>query len=106
MKYDNIQSSSNILEKFFSGLLSGKIEEFSSFDRGWQKILCQIPNKGEDLATHSNLKEIKNNILFVETDHPAWVQLFNFNKKRILKIFNEEFKEFNAKDIHFTIKND
>ena len=106
MKYDNIQTSSNILENFFGELLSGKYEEITLQDRGWQKVLRSLPKDGEKLVSHSNLKEIKNGILFVETDHPAWIQLFNFNKKRILKIFNTEFAEFNAKDIQFTVKND
>ena len=105
MKNDNVQSSSNILEAYFSDLLKGKFEEISALDSGWQKIIGGLPSHGEKLVTHSNLKEIKNGILFVETDHPAWIQLFNFNKKRILKIFNAEFAEFNAKDIQFTVKN-
>ena len=115
MNYDNIQSSSDILENFFSGLLKGKIDELSSLDTGWQKILCNLDtnNKrkegetkdGEKLATHSSVKEIKNEILFIETDHPAWIQLFNFHKKRILYSFRKEFPQIPIKDMNFTVKN-
>ena len=116
MKYDTIQSSSDILDNFFSGLLKGKMEELTSLDRGWQKVLCELDvgckriegetKDGEKLAIHSSVKEIKNGIIFVETDHPAWIQLFNFHKKRILSCFKKDFPQITVKDMNFTVKND
>ncbi len=116
MKYDElITSSATIIENYFSGLLKGKVEEISSLERGWQKVLCELDagskrkegqtKDGEKLAIHSNLKEIKNKILHIETDHNAYIQLFNFHKKRILFIFRKEFPQIPVKDMNFTIKN-
>ncbi len=105
MKYDEeIKKGSEILEKFFSGLLGGKIEEYTAQEKGWKKVLMNIPIDGEKMAAHSVIKEIKNGYIYIETDHSGWVQLFQLHKNSILRSLKKEFSTLEIKNIVFTVK--
>ena len=47
---------------------------YSSVFGGWSWIV------GESLAEHSRVYEVKNRNLFVEVDHPGWMQLLLMKK--------------------------
>ncbi len=105
MKYDDdIKSASQVLETFFSGLLGSKANEYTTLDKGWQKVLKTIPRDGEKMASHSEIKEIKNGCLYIQTDHPGWVQLFQLHKKKIMYTLRKEFPSIQIKDFFFLIK--
>ncbi len=105
MKYDKeIKSASQILETYFSGILSGKMEEYSALDKGWHKILKSIPKDGERLASHTSIKEIKNGCMYIETDHSGWIQLLQLHKRKILYALKKEFSSINIKEFLYTVK--
>ncbi len=105
MKFDDqIKSTSEIIEKCFSNLLEGKMKHYSSMDQGWEKILKNIPGNGEKIAAHSEIKEIKNGLLYIETDHSGWIQLIQLHKKQILFLLKKEFASLEIKDFYFTVK--
>ncbi len=105
MKYDNsIKSASNILETFFSDLLEDQFKEYKALDSGWQKVLLSLQGDGEKMASHSKIIDLKNQYLYVETDHPAWIQLFQLRKKKILIQLKKYFPSLEIKEIFFTLK--
>ncbi|NCB00869.1 MAG: DUF721 domain-containing protein [Spirochaetia bacterium] len=55
--------------------------------REWIEIV------GPDIAPHSKLYEIRNNILVIETDHPAWSSIILMKKKQILARIATQFPE-------------
>ncbi len=105
MKYDeDIKSTSQILESFFSNFLNGKMETYSKLDNGWIKVLKSIPRDGEKMAAHSEIKEIKNGCVYIETDHSGWIQLLQIHKKKILFALKKEFPDIEFKDFLFIVK--
>ncbi len=105
MKFDNnIKEASKIMETFFSDLLEDKYKEYNALDTGWKKVLLLLKGDGEKLASHSTVQDLKNNILYVEADHPAWIQLFHMQKRKILVQLSKEFPSLEIKDLFFSLK--
>ena len=59
---------------------------------------------GQNLYEHSNVIEIKNNILLIEADHPGWIQMFHMNKKYILNGLKMFVPELNIVSLAFRLK--
>ena len=63
-------------------------ELFSS----WEKTVCQAWPRGEDqksedvpaAAAHSRIKELEHGVLFVEVDHPGWIQILQTRQAELL----------------------
>ncbi|MFI3256720.1 MAG: DUF721 domain-containing protein [Spirochaetales bacterium] len=101
---DPIYKVSDILDSFFPDLLRNKIQEKNNLNENWRKVLLHIPKDGERLVAHSKILEIKNNSLYLETDHPGWIQLFNIYRRQILKALKEEFPALEIRDFSFILK--
>lgn len=54
---------------------------------------------GERFAPHIQPVDIKNNVLIVKSDHPAWSQLFLMDARKILKLINEKYPSLGIKRI-------
>ncbi len=66
---------------------------YSSIFGTWSEIA------GESLAEHSRIYEIANGNLFVEVDHPGWMQLLLMKKPRILRAVKHRYPAMAIKDI-------
>ncbi len=69
-----------------------------SFFNSWEKIA------GIDIANHSELQEVKNNILYVSVDHPGWIQIILLKKRDIIKTVNTLFPELNIHNLRVFYK--
>ncbi len=69
----------------------------SSVFKSWCKIA------GEDMISHSAVKDISNGILVVEADHPGWIQLLQMRKKKILKNVKNYYPELDIIDVRFIL---
>lgn len=49
---------------------------------------------------HLKIKEIKDDVLILIADHPAWLQKANMSKKNILSKIKKEIPTTNIKSIH------
>lgn len=58
---------------------------------------------GEQIASHSRLIDIKNNIAIIETDHNGWAQQILLKKKEILKKFKKKYSELAIKNLSVII---
>ena len=71
-----IQTVPELLDTLFTDILSFSDKGPLNLERGWKKVLQSINGDGEKLAAHSRIVDLKNNLLYIETDHPGWIQLF------------------------------
>ncbi len=69
-----------------------------SFFNSWEKIA------GIDIANHSELEEVKNNILYVSVDHPGWIQIIMLKKRNILKTVRILFPELKIQNLRVFYK--
>lgn len=98
-----VQKASDLLDSIFTDIFSKAPQGGADLERGWKNILQKISG-GEKLAAHSRIRDLKNDLLHIETDHPGWIQLFNMHQKRILKELKKEFPELSAKGFSFVLR--
>ncbi len=105
MKTDDVyvQKASDLLDSIFTDIFSKAPQGGADLERGWKNILQKISG-GEKLAAHSRIRDLKNDLLHIETDHPGWIQLFNMHQKRILKELKKEFPELSVKGFSFVLR--
>jgi len=70
---------------------------YSSIFGTWENIV------GESLAEHSRIYEIANGNLFVEVDHPGWMQLLLMKKPQILRAVKRKVPALDVKDIRIKV---
>ncbi|MBT3273773.1 MAG: DUF721 domain-containing protein [Spirochaetales bacterium] len=71
---------------------------WSSFFRGWSDIA------GEDLAAHTEVKDVVRGAVLIEADHPGWLQMLQIKKPQILKGIQKSFPELDIVDIRCFIR--
>ena len=75
----------------------------------WKKTLFSVKsnvneNEGKNLAEHTRVVDLKNGMLFIETDHPGWIELLKIHKKYILTGMNMKVPELKIKNFCFFLK--
>lgn len=70
---------------------------YSSIFGGWSSIV------GESLAEHSRVYELRNSNLFVEVDHPGWMQLLLMKKPQILRTVKRKYPVLNIRDVKIKV---
>ena len=70
---------------------------YSSIFGSWERIV------GQSLAEHSHIYEIVNKSLFIEVDHPGWMQLLLMRKPQILRAVKRKVPSLDVKDIRVKV---
>jgi hypothetical protein len=89
---DKIYSPADFLAAIFDEVNIGDLRDAQKLSRAWKSIVLGIkapnpetdPNRGEKMYSHSKLVDLKNGVLFIETDHPGWSQMFQLHRDYIL----------------------
>lgn len=86
---DEIMGMSELVSKTFRNIRAEDVSNANSVLNVWQSVLVKIrsnrnPMEGQNLAEHTRVKDLKNGVLFVESDHPGWTQLLKMYEKFIL----------------------
>lgn len=89
MEKTDFISGAQIISSFFENIENQKLENTSKILVAWKKTVQKISGNGAQLFDHSRIVDLKNGILLVETDHPAWSQMLQFHKKFILTGLNK-----------------
>lgn len=90
-----MKDAKEILSKFLNTsqiLEAGQVHEFFS---AWEQIA------GANLAAHSRIKELEQGIVYIETDHPGWIQLLKIEERKILSALQKRFSGLEIKGIRF-----
>lgn len=110
---DSFSSVKDLVNTYFENI-SETNKNVAKVVSSWRGILHQINNKnrqqdtkrvdiGSQLADHSKIIEFKNGTLFVETDHPTRIQLFQFYKEYILGELKKKYPELKIQNLSFFI---
>ena len=94
---NNIKKLTDII--ISNSSLSQLFEQNNALDvyNSWSYIV------GEQIASHSRLIDIKNNIAIIETDHNGWAQQILLKKREILKKFKKKYVELAIKNLSVII---
>ena len=103
---NSTEKADNLITKIFSNL-EDSMKNVNETISVWKEVLYSIKTSkthGSQLADHSRIIEIKNDVLIVETDHPGRMQLFQMYKNYIINGINRKLPELNIVDIYFRLK--
>ena len=89
--------ASEVLKKYFDVHQIEMAGEYHSFFTSWKQIA------GIDLAAHSTPRDITNETLIVEADHPGWMQMLNLKRAVILKSIHQKFPQLKIKSIRVVL---
>jgi hypothetical protein len=104
----NLQSEwCNIVEEAFFGRVNK-----SAYRRSAEKNSIYSEASERDrvtarkVAEHSRIAYIKNNMLYVETDHQGWAQILQTIQRKIILIINKKYPSISVSSIAFLFMND
>jgi ethanolamine utilization protein EutA (predicted chaperonin) len=100
----------DVISKIFNNSIQNKFSEKNSLNSEWHKILEEAFIGINDItakkaADHSKIAYIKNNIIFIETDHQGWIQILQTIQKNIIKSINKKYSDISVNAIAFSIMN-
>lgn len=108
---DNVVKASAMIEAAFTNIEKSKFEQSGSILKYWRIVLESIKssarngeNLGKNLASHSRVIDLKNGILLVEADHPAWIQTLKIYQKYIIKGLNMRISNLKISSMAFRLK--
>ncbi|VAX37471.1 hypothetical protein MNBD_UNCLBAC01-533 [hydrothermal vent metagenome] len=89
---DNVK---NIIQDVIGKIANREKQEYEKIERIWQNIL-----KEQELK-HTHLSGVKDGVVFVLVDSPAWLYQMKIRKRRILDRLKDEIEEI--KNIYFKL---
>ncbi|MCR4789532.1 MAG: DUF721 domain-containing protein [Treponemataceae bacterium] len=105
------KKADEIISALFDNINASEMKESVQLFSRWKDIVSTIStsklegNKtGLQLAAHSRVIDLKNGILLVEADHPAYIQLLQMYKKYILTGLKRNFSNLEIKSLAFRLK--
>jgi len=77
----------------------------------WENTVCQAWPRGEDqksedvpaAAVHSRIKELEHGVLFVEADHPGWIQILQTRQAELLLAVQRRCPRLDIRGIAFRL---
>jgi len=91
------KGAAEILQNYFNAHQIEMAGEYHSFFSSWKDLA------GIDLAAHSKPRDIKNDVLIVEADHPGWMQMITMKKREILREVRRRFPQIRIKDVRVVL---
>ena len=91
------KGAAEILQNYFDAHQIEAAGEYHSFFSSWKDLA------GIDLAAHSKPRDIKNEVLIVEADHPGWMQMITMKKREILREVRRRFPQIRIKDVRVVL---
>ena len=95
-----VRKASELLGNILSPAVAAKADQWSRLFGFWRRAA------GDALAAHSHIVDLRNGIVFVETDHPGWIQLLQLEQNRILLMIRSSFPELEVSGIAFKLAKD
>jgi hypothetical protein len=83
----------------------------SELFNSWEKTVCQVWPHGEDqrnddipaAAVHSRIRELERGVLFVEADHPGWIQILQTKQSELLLAIQRRCPKLDIRGIAFRL---
>jgi hypothetical protein len=100
MDDSRVRKASDLLGILLSPAVRDKADAWTRFSGFWKQAA------GENLAAHSRVADVRNGIVFVETEHPGWIQLLQMRQNQILDAIKRTFPELGVSGIAFRLAKD
>lgn len=97
---ENIISAADMMAKLF-GDLAPRALHADKVVNAWKNTVSKITDVGEVLVAHTQVIDVKNGVLFIQTDHPSWAQLLQLHSTFIIKGLSFMVPEENIKSLVF-----
>ncbi|HUX36394.1 MAG TPA: DUF721 domain-containing protein [Rectinemataceae bacterium] len=97
MDDSRVKAASEVLSAFFDEEKLRRGGRYAEFFASWKFLV------GEQLAAHSHVADIKNGVLFIEAEHPGWIQLLQLRQSAVLTGIANRFPEFGLRSIAFRL---
>lgn len=110
---DNIYSAKDMITQTVSSLFKNisaeKMNQTKDMLKQWKSILLSIkssvtPDCGQKMLDHSRIIDIKEGVMFIEIDHPGWMQLFETYRTYILRGLEFKLPEFKINTLTYKLK--
>lgn len=108
---ENVIDAKFMIDAAFSNIERKKAEESDNILKFWRAVVESIKsngrngaNLGKNLASHSRVIDLKNGILLVEADHPAWIQTLKIYQKYIITGLNRKISDVKISSLAFRLK--
>jgi predicted nucleic acid-binding Zn ribbon protein len=89
-----MKKASELIDQIFQSLNMEEHADTISLFQQWEQIA------GSDIASHTRIHELEKQTLIIVADHPAYLQLLQMNKRRILKKIRSTYPELQIEKIH------
>lgn len=88
-----MKKASDLVKKFIESIENHPVGANTVIFRDWQSIA------GIDLASHSEVVEVEDGVVLIKVDHPAWLQMFGMEKRKILRKLQHQYPELEIKAV-------
>jgi hypothetical protein len=92
-----LKKAAEILARLLDDKNKRLAQAYSSIFGSWEQIV------GQSLGEHSRIYEIANKSLFIEVDHPGWMQLLLMKKTQILRTVKRKVPSLDVRDIRVKV---
>ena len=96
-----MKTAGDILSVLFEEGFVKKAQGYSDIFNSWNDITAK--NGIAAAAAHSEIKELKKGIIFIEVDHPGWKQLLQTKQSKLLHDFRYRFPNQDISGISFML---
>ncbi|MCK9170495.1 MAG: DUF721 domain-containing protein [Treponema sp.] len=100
----SVITAADMITQVFSNIDKEDVDNSSKLLGTWKSVVSKVHKYGERLSTHTELIELKNGILLIETDHPGWIQILQLYSKFILTGLERAVPELKISSLAFRLK--
>lgn len=98
---DGIISAADMMAHLFGEEFGERARRANRIVSAWDTTVRKISGKGEQIAAHTQVIDLKDGVLSVETDHSAWMQLLQLYSPFILKGLSFTVPDMGIKSLVF-----
>jgi predicted nucleic acid-binding Zn ribbon protein len=93
-----MKKAGDLLKNIFDNFNIKEPRGGKSIISSWQDIA------GQELSEHTRITDIRKDTLYLEADHPGWLQILELKKRSVLGSINTMFPEKGITDIRISLK--
>ena len=93
MEYSNERSAAELISCVVDAVVAGDNSGVTGIVRAWSDVV------GARLAAHSDIVDIRNGVLYITVDHPAWLQLIQLRSEAIRRQIAKRFPEIAIREL-------
>ncbi len=93
-----MKKAGDLLKDFFDNFNIKESGGGKTIPSSWKELA------GSDLSEHTRIKDIRKDTVYIEADHPGWVQILELKKRHILGNINSMFPEKGINEIIISLK--